>query len=262
MMVAAAKAQDAEPRLYSNTPVGLNFLLAGYVYAQGKMAFDPALRIADADFKSKCRGIGICAVRFSVNVFGSPALTAKQFPDYKQDFIVGVSLQVSAPLGQYDDTELLNLGNHRWSFRPELGFSKAWASWTLEVAPSVTLFTVNSNFFYGQRFEQAPLYLVRTSLMHNFNSGAWISLDGIYFRGARTTVDGAKGDNEQENVRAGFIFALPIDRQNSIKLNAGTGIYTRTGSRFSNMGSRGSIDGVKVLSALTRKLSESFDLNG
>jgi hypothetical protein len=100
----------------------------------------------------------------------------------------------------------------------------------------VTLFTVNPDFFYGQRFEQAPLYLVRTSLMHNFDSGAWISLDGMYFRGARTTVDGDKGDNEQENVRAGLTLALPMDRQNSIKLNAGTGLYTRTGSRFSNIG--------------------------
>ena len=278
MMVAAAKAQDAEPRLYSNTPVGLNFLLAGYVYAQGKMAFDPALRIADADFNQntgalayvrsfaffgqsakfdviapysafsahalvlgqpherEMSGFGDPRFRVSVNVFGSPALTAKEFADYKQDLIVGVSLQVSAPLGQYDDTKLLNLGNNRWSFRPELGFSKAWGPWTLEVAPSVTLFTANSNFFYGQRFEQAPLYLVRTSFMHNFDSGVWISLDGIYFKGARTTVDGVKGDNEQENVRAGLTLALPIDRQNSIKLNAGTGIYTRTGSQFSSIG--------------------------
>jgi hypothetical protein len=52
MMIATAKAQDAEPRLYTNTPVGLNFLIAGYIYSQGKMAFDPELRIADAQFNS------------------------------------------------------------------------------------------------------------------------------------------------------------------------------------------------------------------
>ena len=49
---AHAKAQEAEPRSYSNTPVGLNFLIAGYVYAEGKMAFDPDLAIADAKFHS------------------------------------------------------------------------------------------------------------------------------------------------------------------------------------------------------------------
>ena len=61
-------------------------------------------------------------------------------------------------------------------------------------------------------------------------------MDGIYFRGLRTTVNGDQGDNEQENVRAGLTVAFPLDRQNSIKLNAGTNIYTRTGSQFSNVG--------------------------
>ena len=49
---ADVKAQEAEPRSYSNTPIGLNFLIAGYVYAQGKLAFDPNLSIADANFHS------------------------------------------------------------------------------------------------------------------------------------------------------------------------------------------------------------------
>jgi hypothetical protein len=49
-------------------------------------------------------------------------------------------------------------------------------------------------------------------------------------------VNGDKGDNEQENVRVGFTLGLPIDRHNSIKLNASTGVYTRTGSEFSTVG--------------------------
>ena len=50
--VADVRAQEAEPRSYSNTPIGLNFLIAGYVYAQGKLAFDRNLSIADANFHS------------------------------------------------------------------------------------------------------------------------------------------------------------------------------------------------------------------
>jgi hypothetical protein len=49
-------------------------------------------------------------------------------------------------------------------------------------------------------------------------------------------VNGVEGDNEQENVRAGATLALPVDRQNSIKFNASTGLYTRTGSEFSILG--------------------------
>jgi hypothetical protein len=42
-------AQDLEPRAYSNTPVGMNFLLVGYQYSQGGLLFDPAVPITDAD---------------------------------------------------------------------------------------------------------------------------------------------------------------------------------------------------------------------
>jgi hypothetical protein len=45
------RAQDLEPRAYVNTPVGLNFLIAGYAYSQGGLSTDPALPIEDAHLK-------------------------------------------------------------------------------------------------------------------------------------------------------------------------------------------------------------------
>ncbi len=274
-LVASAKAQDAEPRAYTNTPVGLNFLIAGYVYSQGKTAFDPSLSIVDAKFhmhtgalayvrsldvggKSakfdvimpyssfsanalvdgqprtrEMSGLGDPRFRFSINLFGAPALSVKEFANYQQDLIVGASVQVSVPLGQYDNSKLLNLGNNRWSFRPELGLSKAWGPWTVEFAASAIFFTDNTDFFVGSTFAQEPIYLLRGHIMYNFQSGAWVSLDGSYFTGGRTTVNGMRGDNEQANTRAGLTLALPVDRYHSVKLNASTGISTRTGSEFS-----------------------------
>jgi len=276
--VANANAQEAEPRSYTNTPVGLNFLIAGYVYAQGKLAFDPNSAIADAKFQSNTEvlayvrsfdvggqsakfdvivpassfsaqgivngqpreremsGLGDPRFRVSFNLFGAPALSVKDFASYKQDLIVGVSLQVSTPLGQYDDSKLLNLGNNRWSFRPELGISKAWGPWTFEVAPSVTFFSNNTDFVGGNTFAQAPIYAVQGHILYTFQSGVWMALDGIYFAGGRTALNGAKSDNEQANTRAGFTLALPIDTRNSLKLSASTGITTRTGSEFSAVG--------------------------
>ena len=174
--------------------------------------------------RGEMSGFGDPRFRFSVNLFGAPALSVKEFANYQQDLIIGVSLQVSAPLGQYDNSKLLNLGNNRWSFRPELGISKAWGPWTVEVAPSVTFFTDNTDFFNGSTFAQAPIYLVQGHIIYNFKSGAWMSLDGTYFTGGRTTLNGVRGDNEQANTRAGLTVALPVDRYNSIKLNASTGI--------------------------------------
>ena len=278
LMVTNTKAQEAEPRSYTNTPVGLNFLIAGYVYSQGKIAFDPETSIANAQFHNNTEvlayvrsldvggksakfdvilpyssfsadalvggqpttramsGLGDPRFRFSINLLGAPALSVKEFANYKQDLIIGASLQVSAPLGQYDDSKLLNLGNNRWSFRPELGISKAWGPWTVEVAPSITFFTDNTDFYSSNTLAQAPIYLVRADIIYSFKSGAWLSLDGTYFTGGRTTVNGVRDDNEQTNTRAGLTLALPVDRSNSIKLNASTGISTRTGSEFSTVG--------------------------
>jgi hypothetical protein len=59
--------------------------------------------------------------RVALNFHGAPALNAQQFRSYRQDLILGASLAVTAPLGQYDDQRLVNIGTHRWSFKPELG---------------------------------------------------------------------------------------------------------------------------------------------
>jgi hypothetical protein len=118
------------------------------------------------------------------------------------------------PLGQYDNSKLLNLGNNRWSFKPEeLGISKAWGPWTFEVAPSVTIFSDNTNFFGGNTFAQSPIYAVQAHILYTFQSGVWMALDGIYFTGDHTTLNGVESDNEQRNTRAGFTLALSIDRQ-------------------------------------------------
>jgi hypothetical protein len=70
--------------------------------------------------------------RLSMNFYGAPALTLPEFNAYEQDLIVGASLQVSVPAGQYDSTKLVNIGTNRWSFKPELGVSKALGALTLE----------------------------------------------------------------------------------------------------------------------------------
>ena len=94
--------------------------------------------------------------RLSVNFYGAPALTAAEFKSYEQDLIVGTSLQVSVPVGQYDSTKLINIGTNRWSFKPEIGVSKALGALTLEFQVGVTLFTTNDDFFNGNKRSQDP----------------------------------------------------------------------------------------------------------
>lgn len=274
----SACAQDLEPRSYTNIPVGLNFLVAGYGYTEGSVLSDPSIPVEDADLRvhssllSYARSLdfwgrsgkvdvivpyasadgsgsfmgekrqrdisGFADPRFrvSVNLYGAEAMSLKEYADYQQDVILGASLQVAPPLGQYDADKLLNIGTNRWAFRPEIGLSKAWNQLITELAVGAYLYTDNDDFFGGKHREQDPIYSVKTHLIYSLRNGIWASLDGTYYWGGRTTVDGVRGDDLQENTRVGVTLALPVNRQNSIKLYASTGVSTRFGDDFDLIG--------------------------
>jgi hypothetical protein len=273
-----AQAQDIEPRAFSNAPVGMNFLIAGYAFTQGGIAFDPALPVTDPDLDTSSAvlayarvldlwgmsgkidaivpytwlsgsassaggsiervvdGLADPRVRLSVNMFGAPALSLREFRDYRQDLIVGASLQVSAPLGQYDNRRLVNIGTNRWSFKPEVGVSKALGPLTLELSAAAILFTDNDDFAGGNRRSQDPLYSAQAHAIYSFRSGIWGSLDATYFTGGRTTLNGERKDDRQENWRLGATLAFPLDVHNSIKLYASHGVSSRTGNDYDLLG--------------------------
>ena len=271
-------AQDIEPRAYSNAPVGVNFLIAGYAYTSGGLSFDSALPVSDPDlstsnavvayarvldFRGKSAKFDVVAplsslsgsadldgeplrrdisglsdpkFRLSVNFFGAPALSLKEFASFQQDLIIGASLQVSPPMGQYDESRLVNLGTNRWSFKPELGVSKALGRWTLEGTAAVTLFTDNDDFYQGRTRSQDPLYSLQGHLIYGFRSGVWGALDGTYFAGGRTTLDGLLNNDLQQNWRVGATLAFPVNVHNSIKLYGSSGVSARTGNNFDLLG--------------------------
>jgi len=175
-------------------------------------------------------------LRLSMNFIGAPALSMKEFADYHQDLIVGASLQVGLPIGQYDADRVVNLSSNRWFVKPELGVSKAWGPWTLELSTAATIFGDNEDFYGGQLREQDPIYSLQGHLVYTFRSGIWAALTGTYFTGGRTTVDGVTKDDLQKSSRVGATLALPVNRRHSIKLYASTGLSLRTGTDYDAIG--------------------------
>jgi hypothetical protein len=271
-------AGEIEPRSYVNTPVGINFLLAGYSYSDGDLSTVSSSPIKDAHLKiytglfafartldvwgksgkidvivpySHLTGNAMVAgeprernvsgwndprFRFSVNFSGAPALSLKEFADYQQDLIIGASIQVSAPLGQYDEDKLVNLGNNRWFVKPDIGISKAWGALVLELSTGVYIFSDNNEFFGGKKLEQDPLSTSQIHVTYNLGRGVWAALSGTYDYGGRTTIDGVKNDDLLNNSRVGVTLALPVNRNNSIKLFASSKIHTSIGNDY-NLGS-------------------------
>lgn len=181
-------------------------------------------------------GLNDTRVRFTMNLFGAPAMTARDFAGYRQDLNLGASLQVAAPTGQYDPSRLVNVGTNRWAFKGELGLSKALGAWTLELMPAVTLYTDNDDFLDGQTRSQEPVYSVQVHVVYGLRSGMWLALDGTWFTGGRTETDGVPSAAEFDNTRVGATFAWPIDRRHSLKFYGSTGTATRTGGDFTALG--------------------------
>lgn len=174
--------------------------------------------------------------RLSVNFYGAPALSLQEFADFRQDLIIGASVQVSAPLGQYEGDKLVNLGNNRWFIKPDIGISKAWGPLVLELSSGVFFFSRNDDYFGGMMLEQDPVYTSQLHVTYNLGNGVWAALSGTFDYGGRTTIDGVQSDDLQSNTRVGATLALPVNRNNSIKLYASTGTHTRIGSDYDLLG--------------------------
>ncbi len=176
-------------------------------------------------------GLADPRVRFAVNLIGAPALEASDFVNYRQDTIVGASVQVIVPVGQYDDTKRINLGSNRWAFRPEIGLSQAWGPWRMDVHGSVWLSTDNTRYLETSTLSQDPLTAVQLHLTRRFSSGVWISGGGTFFRGGHTRVDGQFRNDLQSNSRLGIAVAVPMG-PHSIRVFYTTGLTTRIGGDF------------------------------
>lgn len=177
-------------------------------------------------------GLNDPRLRFSVNFIGAPALSVQEFANYQQDLIVGASIQVSAPVGQYDPNRLVNIGTNRWFIKPDIGISKALGAYTLELSAGAFFFTKNDDYYGGGTLEQDPVYTTQAHITYSFGRGVWAALDGTYDYGGRTTVNGVQNDDAMENSRFGATLALPLNRNYSIKLYASSGVSTRTGSDY------------------------------
>jgi hypothetical protein len=177
-------------------------------------------------------GLADPRLRMSVIFIGGPALPLSGFKDYKQNFVMGASLQVNLPLGQYDPDKLVNLGTNRFTFKSEIGISKTVKQLILELALAGQFYTDNNNYYNGQTMSQDPIGSVQGHVNYNFRGGIWAALDGTFYWGGRTTINGVEANNLQENSRFGLTMAVPFGIHHSIKLNLSTGTSTRTGTDF------------------------------
>ena len=180
-------------------------------------------------------GQGDPRFRFAMNLYGAPSMTLKEFASFRHRTIVGVSVTVAPPLGQYDSTKLINLGTNRWSFKPELGWSQAFGQWVVEAMAGVWLFTDNTDFVGGRTREQDPIIATQAHLTYKFNRSMWLAGDVNYYTGGTTTIGGKQNLDLQRNSRIGATFSSALGRHQAIRASVSRGAYTTIGAAFTSI---------------------------
>jgi hypothetical protein len=162
------------------------------------------------------RGFGDPMLELDVNLIGKPA--QKNLADplrYEPGFSVDLIGDLAVPIGEYDNTRSLNLSQNRWYGR--LGAPIIWqiGPWvpgrrtTLELLPAVWLFGTNDDFV-GKTLKTDPLFQVDAHLTRDFTERIWGSLDGVWYTGAKATIDGVEGE-KLDNLGIGITLGYQIN---------------------------------------------------
>src|SRR5208283_4151735 len=179
-------------------------------------------------------------MRFSVNLKGGPAMQAREFAKWKQKMILGASLKVVAPTGEYNPTKLINWGINRWAFKPEFGYSQRWGHWILDGYAGVWFYTTNDASFnkpLPTPQTEEPVGSFEGHLSYDFKKQRmWASLDGNFWFGGVTALNGIRNPASRQTAsRIGGTFAYPITKHQSLKFSYSDGTYTRFGGDYNNV---------------------------
>jgi hypothetical protein len=188
-------------------------------------------------------GLGDGGVRFSVNLMGGPAMKLPEYMKWKQKRVLGVSLLAQVPTGQYDPRLPINIGTNRWALKPELGYSERHGNWLVDVYGGIWFFTKNPEFISGGRIvpgpelrTQKPIGVVEGHLSYDFKPRLWVSLDGNFWYGGRSSINGVEDRATlQKNSRVGATAAIPITGRQTLKFSYDRGAVIRFGGDFQSV---------------------------
>ena len=185
------------------------------------------------------QGFADLPIRFAVNLVGGPALSAPEFVKTPPPrTTLGASVKVIAPTGKYNPEFAINIGTNRWSFKPEIGFTRDAGRVELDVYAGVWFFTANDNYFTPpggapNTRTQEPIGAFEFHVSYDVRPRLWISADVNYWRGGKASVNGARNNNTlQANSRFGVTGSVPLTRHQAVKVSYSDGVVVRIGGNY------------------------------
>jgi hypothetical protein len=175
--------------------------------------------------------------RFSWLLVGAPAASVGELAKAPRKTILGASLSMVPPTGQYMPEKLINLGTSRWAFKTELALSQPLGKrWLLDFYSGLWLFTKNDSFYPGSSVRtQDPMGSFQGHISYNIQPLMWVALDLTFYTGGQSSVDGVEMDDRQSNSRIGATMVLPVGKRHSVKFAYSTGAIIRSGADFTSI---------------------------
>jgi hypothetical protein len=182
-------------------------------------------------------GLADMRLRCSVLLLGGKAATLEEFSKILNRTVLGTSLTVIVPTGQYFHDKLINLGTSRWSFKPEVAFSQMLGKrWMIDFFTGIWFFTTNNSYYPGASVRtQKPLVAFQTHISYNVNPRTWVAFNATYYNGGKSNVNGINSDDKQANSRLGCTLALPVGKRSSLKIAYSTGVIIRMSADFTTV---------------------------
>ncbi len=182
-------------------------------------------------------GFSDMRLRLSMLFMGAPAAKAAEFAKVPRQTILGTSLTIVAPTGQYLPDKAINLSANRWAFKPEIAVSQPLGDqWLFDLYAAVWLFTANNSYYPGSSTRtQDPLAALQAHISYTFMPQMWTAIDLTYYAGGLSYVNGSSSDDRQDNSRIGWTLVVPIASNQSVKLSGSTGAIIRFGANFSTL---------------------------
>jgi len=187
--------------------------------------------------KRELSNLGDLSVTLGINLLGGPTMTAEEFRAMlrKPGPILGASLKVLAPTGDYEKDRLINVSGNRWAAKAELGYIYPLnQKWHFEVEGGLWVFGDNDEFV-GSTRRQDPVLSAEFHVVRHLGRERWLSLEANYFEGGETTVDGVGHDDLQRNSNLGATLAWPLGNRQILKVGANGGVVTRSGGDYTTV---------------------------
>jgi hypothetical protein len=131
--------------------------------------------VDEASGRRDVRGLGDVTATLTINLLGAPSMSPADFQRLREAPrpILGASIKITAPTGEYDTDRLINIGTNRWAAQAQIGFIYPFSrKWLLETVAGVWFFGDNDEFL-GKTREQDPIAALNFHVVRRFSAGFW-----------------------------------------------------------------------------------------